>query len=450
MKIRHISLMMLLLCLGACSDFLDAKPDKALLVPTTLNDMELLFNDDGRMNVTQGLGILSDDDHIITDVAWEALRTPTEKNTYIWAKDILEGTGTSQWNTAYEQVFNANVVLTGLENLKLKTGEEAQNKRLKGAAYFFRAWAYYHTASAFAAQYEFNTASQKAGIPVYLIADVNLRPGRGTLANIYAQIETDLKAAVENLPIITDYKTRPNRAAAFALQSRVYLSMAKYPEASIAADSCLKYQNIILDYNTITATAARPFNRNTNPEIIFQNRVISFSVFTNTGTVITPSLFSSYSSNDIRRTAFFSTGVNGPLFKGSYDGTTNLFAGLSVDEVYLNRAECRARANNMIGSMSDLNALLIKRFRTNTYVPLVAADANIALSLVLRERRKELLFRGLRWTDLKRLNLESTLAVTLIRTLKGETYTLLPNDKRYVLPIPDEEINLGGLSPNDR
>jgi hypothetical protein len=87
--------------------------------------------------------------------------------------------------------------------------------------------------------------------------------------------------------------------------------------------------------------------------------------------------------------------------------------------------------------MTDLNRLLQTRWRIGTFTPLTSTDAGDALQQILHERRKELLFRGIRWTDLRRLDKDPQTATTLTRIVNGITYTLPPNDPRWVLPIPD-------------
>ena len=83
-------------------------------------------------------------------------------------------------------------------------------------------------------------------------------------------------------------------------------------------------------------------------------------------------------------------------------------------------------------------------------MPVTVTDADELLRIILQERRKELLFRSLRWTDLRRLNKDSRFAVTLTRKLNNDTYTLPPNDARYVLPIPQQEIEESGIQQNPR
>ncbi|MET0573451.1 MAG: RagB/SusD family nutrient uptake outer membrane protein, partial [Pedobacter agri] len=92
---------------------------------------------------------------------------------------------------------------------------------------------------------------------------------------------------------------------------------------------------------------------------------------------------------------------------------------------------------------------LVSRFKTGTYRPVVRTDAESALQVVLDERRKELVMRGLRWMDLKRLNAEGA-NILVSRSFNGQTVSLLPNDSRYALPIPEDIIQLSGIPQNER
>jgi len=52
--------------------------------------------------------------------------------------------------------------------------------------------------------------------------------------------------------------------------------------------------------------------------------------------------------------------------------------------------------------------------------------------------------------DLRRLNKDVRFAKTLTRAINGQTYTLSPNDPKYVMPIPIQEINTSGIAQNPR
>lgn len=74
---------------------------------------------------------------------------------------------------------------------------------------------------------------------------------------------------------------------------------------------------------------------------------------------------------------------------------------------------------------------------------------NELLHKIILERRKELVFRGLRWTDLRRLNKETEFAITLRRTVKGMEYVLPPNDPRYTQQIPFSVISFNKDMPQN-
>src|SRR5690606_7136131 len=109
------------------------------------------------------------------------------------------------------------------------------------------------------------------------------------------------------------------------------------------------------------------------PEIIFY---VDFSTtnFLTTACFIDPELYSLYDDNDLRKTVFFRTNTNGTIsFTGNYgESASRLFSGLSNDELYLIRAESRARQGEVDLAMKDLNALLRTRWRkvngVSTYV----------------------------------------------------------------------------------
>ncbi|WP_231576799.1 RagB/SusD family nutrient uptake outer membrane protein [Sphingobacterium sp. IITKGP-BTPF85] len=138
-------------------------------------------------------------------------------------------------------------------------------------------------------------------------------------------------------------------------------------------------------------------------------------------------------------------------FKGSYDNSFGSpFIGLTTPELYFIRAECAVRRNDLEIAISDMNKLLERRWVKGAYVQVDERDPNRLLSLILKERRKELVFRGLRWTDLKRLNLDPKFRTTLKRNLDGKLYQLEPNSFSYGILLPLDAINIGGLIQNKR
>ncbi len=157
-------------------------------------------------------------------------------------------------------------------------------------------------------------------------------------------------------------------------------------------------------------------------------------------------LVKSYKPGDLRAKLFFQKGASGNLnFRGTYTGSigvgtnSGLFCGLATDEVYLIKAECLARTGQKDKALQALNTVLEKRWQKQAFVPLTAADADAALSVILQERRKELVGRGLRWSDLKRLNQQQGFRLDLKRKVAQKQYELPANDERYRFPVPVSE-----------
>jgi hypothetical protein len=460
---RRNTLLLLLSGMGmlfSCSksSFLDKKPNTNFIIPTTLPDFQALLDNDAVMGRTTALGELSADNLYLRDSFWLYLDAK-ERNAYIWAPgDIYNGQGQQDdWNLPYEQVFYANVVLDGLAKMVVDSTNAQDWKTLKGAALFTRAYAFYNLAQVFAPVYDGLSAPTDLGIPLRLSPDVNAPSVRASLQQTYSQILDDLRKADNLLPSALPLanRNRPSKPAAFAMQARVYLSMRAYDSARIYADSCLQLDSTLIDYNSLSTSSNFPFTI-LNLETIYQSSFFtgsnqSLEEFLCPDCVVDSGLYASYTPADLRRQVFYRrlNGSGYPNLKGSYSGSIYPFSGLATDEVYLVRAECRARAGDQTGALSDLNTLLAKRWMSGNFTPFMATTVAEALDTILVERRKELAFRGLRWTDLRRLNKEGA-NITLTRLLFGQTYQLPPNSPYYVLPIPPDVIALSGIQQNQR
>lgn len=447
---------------GACDkSFLDQRPDLSQVLPATLQDCQALLDDYNRMNKRYpDRGEAAADNYFVSDAIYSNF-VGEERFNYSWDP---KGEHVYQWLYPYQVVYNANLVL---ETLGKISSDESGYKAIRGSALFYRAFAFYHLAQLFCKPYTAATAATDLGIPLRLSPDISEVSTRGTVQQVYDRITADLTEAVSSLPVDVKIKSRPSKTAAFAMLARAYLSMEDYPKAGKMADEALKLQSTLIDYNAssfpATATTVTS-NPNTasflrfNVEVIFQ-AVTNLGILSQNNAQIHPELYSSYEASDRRKSVFFAPGMqwgepNGTtVFRGNYDGslTADLFMGLATNEMYLIRAECYARAGSTQLAMDDLNSLLAKRMLP-PYVSRTATNANNALLQVLAERRKELIFRTLRWTDLRRLNKDPQFAKVLRRDQNniGET-PLQPNDLRYTFLIPTVEvINLSGMPQNPR
>lgn len=464
-KIYIILILIFTFCIligtGCTKDFLDAKPNTNIVQPITLDEFQKLL-DIPAINQGVGLGILAADEYkYSSDATWLSIRSVTARNSYIWAKDLYEGQATLNWNVPYFAIFYANNVLAGLEKIKVSNLNSNGWNKIKGTALFTRAYAYYELVNNFSPFYDEATALTDLGVPLRLSPSIDEILQRSTVNETFARIFKDLKEATYLLEgSLPEGRSRPSKVAAHALFARIYLNKRDYANAELHADTCLSLYSKLIDYNTLNKTTSTPFLNNHDEQIYVKTapQEDAYSVSgTNTNTEIASDLIALYEPNDLRLVIYFKKQSNETydMKRGYYGLGNNPFTGLATDEVYLIKAECLARRSEIHRAMITLNHLKSMRWDPNAtspaklYQDMTAVNSTDALAKVLLERRKELVFRGLRWDDIRRFNKEGA-NIILTRAINGSTYSLPPKDSRYVFPIPDDEINLSGIKQNLR
>lgn len=433
----------------SCKKYLDKKPQQNLAIPSSLNELEaVLDNQSGNSSSPGDLEFVADN-YYLTNTSWSNARV-TERDGYIWDKNATT-TSINIWISPYQAVYNANFILDILPKISFEESERSHYNAIKGAALFFRAFMFHQLAQLFCKPYS-SSAGTDPGIVLRLTSNINEASARSTVQQTYDQIISDLRSAIELLPETYVYATRPNKVAANGLLARVFISMRDYTNAKVYSSSCLALNNSLLDYNSSPTALPGILN---NPEVLFISKegYAPYGIFEPSNCKIDSNLYKSYAANDLRKTIFFGVNTdNTNYWKGSYFpdyGQSDIFDGVATDEIYLIQAECLARSGNIDSAMYYLNTLLRKRWKTGTFTDLTASTSSDALNQILTERRKELVFRGLRWSDLRRFNLEGA-NITLNRIINGNQYTLPPNDLRWVILIPDVEITRSGIAQNPR
>lgn len=450
-------LILFIVCISlSCSkeSFLSEKPNGSAVVPSTMKELQAILDQDRDMNgmglVGRGpvpnLGEIGSDSYYVTDQVYNSILATQMQNYYRWSEHPYEDMEEYSWRWPYLSVFTANVVLDELLTIERTIANEEEYDYLQGSALFYRAHAYYQLAQVFAPPYQAEKAKELPGLPLRESADLNMPNKWVSLAELYSTIIDDLK---ESLMLMGEQKrsplTRPSGQAALALLARIHLCMHDFEKAKDFAEKALSIGDDILDYNSLDLNLNFPFSTFslTNPEIIFAcnmvgNQVVNYPTRIYLANVDS-ALLQMYKVGDLRREVFYNFDNDGlATYKGSYNGDEYFFAGITTSELYLIIAECYARFENIEKSLNYLNKLLEKRWdQKKTFVPLKAFSRQEAVELVIEERRKELVFRALRWTDIRRLNLDGA-EIVQSRTINGETIKLLPNDSRYVWPLPPE------------
>ena len=448
-RIRLLTLALYLTTLNvSCGKLLNVKPARNLAVPSSLEDLQALLDDELLLNQRSPMAAdMSADDYFLTDSNWEALSEP-ERRTYLWNKSELFVKGTqNDWVNIYYNVGVANTVLIYIDKV---AGSEEERNNIKGQALFHKANALLQATFIWTAAYDEQTADTDLGIP--LEADFNKKTKRASLKQTYEQIIHDLEAAEKLLPVVPVHVIRSSKPAAYALLARTYLAMRAYKKMGAYAALSLQYKKTLKDYNTLDTNDSVQFpfapKFSNDTEILFGSNIVHAPALNSATAKIDPELYNSFSVHDLRKKILFKNNNNATFgFKGNYSGISNLFSGIATNETYLMRAEYFAREGFTDSAMADLNTLLEKRFARNTFKPLKANNRDEALAYILTERRKELMMRGLRWMDVKRLNKEGA-NIKLKRVVKGQIYELLPNDPRYALPIPEDVIERSGMEQN--
>jgi hypothetical protein len=177
----------------SCKKYLEAKSNQSLSTPSTLNDLQQILDNPQLSN-----GLIMDntatDEIYLDEFMWDA-QGELYKDGYIWKSSLNDF---DDWASQYSAVFNANTVLYNLD--KINSSNTDTKQKLKGAALFVRAHAFYQIAKLYAPQYDASTATTDLGIPLRLTADFNGQSVRSTVQQTYDRIIQDLQEALTLLP----------------------------------------------------------------------------------------------------------------------------------------------------------------------------------------------------------------------------------------------------------
>ena len=422
-----------LLGLISCKGFLEEKPEKSILVPQTVEDVRALLDNYTNLNDNALVDFILADDWVTEEANWESL-SPWEQNAYLWKQQVFEPSERStDYTKLYRKIFTANVSLEVLDGLG--SGTEVRN--LQGEALFLRALAYFQLAQLFLPSPML--AEEGIKLPVRLSPNVNESSQWWSVSEVMVQVEQDLLEAFELVAASSQFKNRPDKKVVKAVLARLYLYEERWEDALDAARYILDQEiGSLLDYHELDSTAAYPFSL-FNSEVLYYGVTSSFSVTASSATYINPELTAKYGEGDLRRSLFFTEAEDKFLFKGSYNGDYNLFTGISLSEMYLIGAEALVRMDRIQDGL-DLMVLLAER----RYQSIEFWEGNLSknpLDWILEERQKELVFRGTRWMDMKRLNASGELDEIPAREIAGQKYQLTGSDKWYLV-LPSYELEL--------
>lgn len=459
-QIKTCSLLMAMtLLLSGCEKFLDVTP-KGKFIPKYIKDYEELASNPSYATNSNALLERLSDNVYLSDARVSTSLTQNTTKAYQWAPEFFIETETDGgWDPMYNNIYNANIIIKDVE--QLSDGTAQQRKEVLGDAFFNRAYAYWCLINLYAKDYNAGTAATDLGVPLLTVADLEAKPTRATVAEVYQLILQDLQKAKDQLPAVAKNVYRNDKTAALALLARVYQSMDNYVEAKKYATEALALKSTLFDYNTLSfkdplkPSAAGVNNRPVdylNPEMISYKATSFGSILT--GLCISPDFLSVLGTKDLRYVFNFSNlESNGkptielyPIYL-RFDLSYNI----AVPEMMLIVAEAEARAGQITPALQQLNNLRKKRFKPADYEDLTAATPDEALKLVIDERRRELFGKGLRWFDMRRLDSDSRFRKTYTRANTATTYKLEAGSSIFVQQIPPKVRLLNpNIVPNPR
>jgi hypothetical protein len=185
-----------------------------------------------------------------------------------------------------------------------------------------------------------------------------------------------------------------------------------------------------------------------NQQVIYNLSMINFQLQQADTYVFSPETAALYDPTDKRLELFSGNEMFNPdkIFPGGMRRySASLFSGLeigpSLPDLYLMRAELKARAGDLAGAKGDLEVLRSKRMPANVaVVPSgIAGNKEALVRYILNERIREFATSGMRWLDMRRLSVDPVYSNTVKYTHKlfddagnvVATYTLKP--ERFAL-----------------
>ena len=449
-------LAVLLLASGSCSkDFLDRKPagglptDQAI---TTADDMETALS-----GVYAGLrspNLYGRAVPLIGDLlADNVYLSQDNSNRYIdyFLVDytVTDGDAQGIWQSAYNIILNANNVI----NCSLSGTDETDEFR--GEALTLRALMYFELVKHFAKP--FTVAPNGLGVPIITTKDPFKKPARNTTAEVYTQIEADLKAAI---PLMTLERSSGyiSSAAAEALLARMYEFKADWTNALATAQDVIDNSGYsLMTINQVSNYWKSNTARNDGVETLFEvvNDLVGNAgidalayFYSQDGygdALASQSLYNTYSATDVRRSLIltFSPVRGNVKVVNKYPNVTQPDKDevkiIRMSEVYLIAAEAAHNKATPDETLSKQYLNAVATSRDASFAGYTSTGPAL-LNDILLERRKELAFEGHRYWDLARYNLNVT-RVNLSGNYSGVPLTISATDVRRILPIPQSELD---------
>ncbi|MEH3113408.1 RagB/SusD family nutrient uptake outer membrane protein [Pedobacter terrae] len=348
------------------------------------------------------------------------------------------------WKKVYKRIGAVNALIYQASEIAAKNPTDVNLQRLRGEAYFLRAYYYFLLQNIYGSPYRKATASTDEGIPLKIsekVEDIYFK--RTDNETIYKQIEADLNQASDLLQGYNPAsKIRVGIAAVKCLQSRVYLFTEQYDKVLQVTNGYDNMGYSITDLKryvaksnfTYRSSTETIFTMGTNsiPAVFPNDSLASYSPVNRLASSFKASdnLIQSFSANDLRLNACFMLSAKSKAYLpakwrtwSTYNDPEQISCIFSfrLPEMLLNRAEAQAMLGADGEAWSEIQKLQTMRFNNNGGSPQPASNQAL-VNFIREERRREFCFEGHRWFDLRRYEVNSKYPLGSGFAIKHPTY----------------------------
>ena len=452
-NINHFILVLLVFTATSCGeDLLDIQPSGSLSTDAaiqTLEDMEAVLV--GAYAQMQNSDYYGRYFILVPDVMTDDVKQNSSANR---AKEWAEFSGTSIdfiseeiWTELYEAINRANTVINA--DLEIPTILQDQANQILGEAYALRGLAHFDVCRIYAQHYGFSGGGSHPGVPIVTSFDPDAEPNRASVGEVYNAVVADFTQATS---LLNENRGSQyfSKEAVQALLARVYFYQEDYGQAENFANEVIASDEVSLTPNesyldTWAATGASPdaildvvmtMDDNNGADALGR-------MYINEGYgdyLPSQDLLDILDTTDLRSQLFkfdetLGGGMFGDLRVNKFPSTTgeDNTPVVRLAEVYLIRAEARARNGNEAGAIEDLMTIRRRAWPT---APDITATGDELVEEIITERRRELAFEGHRLWDLMRLK-RGVVRNDCTAPICDISY---PND-RFILPIPVQEMD---------
>jgi hypothetical protein len=417
----------LVLAVVSCSkSFLDVKP-KGKGIAQTTNDYDLLLNSNDLLSTSSDPRIPMGDEVAAVEPYISGAFLATQR-LFRWDDVIYEpNENNKEIVDLMKQVYTYNKIIN--EVMDATDGSTAAKESIRAEARAGRAWCYFQLVNFFGKPYTAANAATDPAYPIYTESDVTKNSfARASVKTVYDFIVKDLTDAIPYLPAKPVWRLRMSKAAAEGLLGKVYVFMQQYSDALVQLNAAFNdtagtaIPLRLYDYNKTFEPGgaffpvgifgpSAPMPPNFEEVLYAKNSSNFWTIFYNE-LVINPETAALYKATDLRLKLFSNTAYAGTayplpgLLRKTGTPGMNTPIGVTIPDLLLLRAECKARLNDVAGARSDVELLRANRMPAAD-VSLPDMTATRLVDYILNEERvREFAVLGYRWHDMRRMSVD--------------------------------------------